>query len=65
MNLTSVLIYVTLLNAALGWNFFCPCNITEGVSYLDFFPVGETSGLNFPVARGPVPRELHRQALAF
>ena len=42
-------------------------NVNEGVSYfnafgrrdlgLDVFSVGETSGLDFPVARGPVPRD--------
>ena len=37
----------------------------EGVSYFDFFPVGETSGLDFTVARGPVPRDLHRHDVFF
>ena len=35
--------------------------LIEGFSYLDGIPVGETSGLDVPVARGPVPREFHRQ----
>ena len=46
------------------------------MSYLDGFPVGETSGsrcntvgetsgLDVPVARGPVPRDRHRQEVAF
>ena len=40
-------------------------NLRESVSYLDVFPVGETLGLNVPVARGPVPRVGQRQAVAF
>ena len=44
-------------------NAFCSENkrITEGVSYfVSMCSVGETSGLDVPVARGPVPRDLHR-----
>ena len=35
------------------------------VFHISMRSVGEPSGLDFPVARGPVPRVVHRHEVAF